>query len=132
MVLAGSLALAAQDRPKTRVVVQDGKDVTVTGCVQRGADGDYTLTHVASKDGSESSYMLARLTDADDDELKDLKDHVGHRVEVKGKAADKGDGKLKITTESKRTETRSEVKGDLDGLPFLGVKSVRMLASVCP
>jgi hypothetical protein len=53
-------------------------------------------------------------------------------MEIKGKAADKGDGRLKIETESKKTESRSEVKGDLDGLPFLGVKSSRMLATVCP
>ncbi len=132
LVLAGGLMLSAQDAPKTKVTVQDGKEMTVTGCVARGADGGYTLTHAAGKDGVVGGYILARLDSSDDDELDKLKDHVGHRVEVKGKAADRGDGKLRIETENKRTESRSEVKGDLQGLPFLGVKSSRMLASVCP
>ena len=130
-VLAGGLALSAQDAPKTKVIVEDGKEMTVTGCVGRGADGGYTLTHAAGKDGVVGSYILARLG-GEDNELDKLKDHVGHRMEVKGKAADKGDGRLRIETENKRTESKSEVKGDLEGLPFLGVKSARMLESVCP
>jgi hypothetical protein len=132
LVLAGGLALSAQDAPKTKVIVEDGKEMTVTGCVARDAEGGYTLTHAAGKDGVVGSYILARLENGEDDQLDKLKDHLGHRVEVKGKAADRGDGKLRIETENKRTESRSEVKGDLQGLPFLGVKSSRMLASVCP
>src|SRR5215211_7182108 len=120
IVLAGGLALSAQDRnrlPKTKVIVEDGKELVVTGCIERGADGGYTITHAAGKDGVVGSYMLVRLRDADDDELDAFKNHVGHRMEVKGKAADRGEGRLRIETENKRTETRSEVKGDLDGLP---------------
>ena len=134
-MMAGSLAMAAQDGdrlPKTKVVVEDGKEMTVTGCVERGPEGGYRITHAAGKDGVVGSYILARLGGTDDDQLNKLKDHVGHRMELKGKAADRGDGRLRIETENKRTETKSEVKGDLDGLPFLGVKSSRMLASVCP
>jgi len=139
---AGATCLAlgiasAQDLEKktqTKVSVEDGKTVTVTGCVQRTADGEYILTNVANKDGALSSYVLA----ADDE---DLGKHVGHRLEVTGKAADQGKGKIKVETknESKvgdgdkaKTESKSEVKGDLKGLPYLGVKSVRMIASVCP
>jgi hypothetical protein len=134
MVVAAGLTVSAQDgdrRPKTKVIVEDGKEMTVTGCVARGADGGYTLTHAAGKDGVVGGYMLARLGGSDN-ELDGLKDHVGHRMEVKGKAADKGNGRLRIETENTRTESKSEVKGDLEGLPFLGVKSARMLASVCP
>lgn len=131
-VLAGSVAFSAQDGPKTKVIVEDGQEMTVTGCVSRGADGGYTLTHAAGKDGVVGSYILTRLDRDEDDQLDKLKDHVGHRVEIKGKAADKGDGRLRIQSESTRTESRSEVKGDLQGLPFLGVKSSRMLATVCP
>ena len=57
---------------------------------------------------------------------------MGQRVEIKGKAADKGNGRINVETDNGKTETKSEMKGDLSGLPFLGVKSVRMLASVCP
>ena len=58
-----------------------------------------------------------------------------------GLAADKGKGKIKVETKNEtktdegdkaKTESRSEVKGDLKGLPFLGVKTLRMIASVCP
>ena len=134
LVLAGGLTLAAQDGdrlPKTKVIVEDGKEITVTGCIERNVDGGYTITHATGKEGVVGSYFLARL-DGSDNELNGLKDHVGHRMEVKGKAADRGEGKLRVETENRRTETKAEVKGDLGGLPFLGVKSVRMLASVCP
>jgi hypothetical protein len=131
LLLAGSLA-AAQDKPKTRVIVEDGKEMTVTGCVQRNADGGLTLTNVADKEGRVGSYILAMLDNDEDDRLDDLKDHVGHRVEIVGKAADRGDGRIRVKTENGKTEVKSEVKGDLSGLPFLGVKSLRMIASVCP
>ena len=123
---------AAQDKPKTRVIVEDGKDVTLTGCVQRTPEGGYTLTNAAGKDGVVGSYILALLDDDDNDELDDLKDHVGHRVEIRGKAADRGDGRIRVKTDSGKTESQSEIKGDLNGLPYLGVKSSRMIASVCP
>jgi len=125
-------ASAAQDKPKTRVIVEDGKEMTLTGCVQRNPDGSLALTSAAGKDGDASSYILTSLETDSDERLDDLKDHVGHRVEIKGKAADRGDGKIRVRTDSGKTETKSEVKGDLAGLPFLGVKSFRMIASVCP
>jgi hypothetical protein len=130
-VIAGA-AVAAQDTPKTRVVVEDGKEMTLTGCIQRNPDGNYILTNAAGRDGGTSSYILTALGEDDDDKLDDLKDHVGHRFEIKGKAADRGEGKIKVKTESGKTETKSEVKGDLAGLPFLGIKTSRMIASVCP
>ena len=119
------------DKPRSRVIVEDGKEMTITGCVGRNPDGGYTLTNAAGKDGASGSYILARLK-GDDDAFDEVKDHVGHRVEIKGTAADKGDGRLRVETDSGKTETKSEMKGDLSGLPFLGIKSLRMLASVCP
>ena len=130
--LVASSVVAAQDKPKTRVIVEDGKEMTLTGCVQRNPDGSLTLTNAAGKYGDASSYILTALNSDDDERLDDLKDHVGHRVEIKGKAADRGEGKIRVKTDSGKTETKSEVKGDLSGLPFLGVKSLRMIASVCP
>jgi len=121
-------------KSETKVSVEDGRSIKATGCVERNADGGYTLTNVANKDGAMGSYILA----ADND---DLKNHVGHRVEISGKAADKGKGKVTVETKSEhrdsdgdkaKTTSKAEVKGDLKGLPYLGVKDVRMLASVCP
>ena len=134
---ASALAAGQESRQKTetKVSVEDGKSITVTGCVARNPDGGYMLTNVANKSGALGSYML---TLEDDD---DVKDHVGHRVEVEGKAADKGSGRIKVETKNEstaadgdtsKTTSRAEVKGDLKGLPYLGVKKVKMLASVCP
>ena len=136
VVAACSLG-AAQDLEKktqTKLSVEDGRDITVTGCVERNVDGGYLLTHAANKGGMLGSYVLASGDD-------DLKDRVGDRVEIKGKAADQGDGRIKVETKNesraadgdkKKTTTKSEVKGDLSGLPFLGVKSVKTIAKVCP
>jgi hypothetical protein len=134
--VAGAVA-SAQDierKSKTKITVEDGKSITVTGCVARNADGAFVLSHVAGKDGALGTYILA----ADDDD--DLEDRIGHRVEVKGKAADKGSGKVKIESKSeveaggdtRKRESKTEVEGNLEGLPFLGIKSIRTIATVCP
>ena len=135
---AGVVQMSAQEtaqKTQSKVSVEDGKSITVTGCVARSPDGGYTLTNVANKAGALGSYML---TLEDDD---DVKDHVGHRVEIEGKAADKGTGRIKVETKNEstaadgdksKTTSTAEVKGDLKGLPYLGVKKVKMLASVCP
>ena len=101
-LLAAGLATAQDAKSKSRVIVEDGKDMTVTGCVQKNADGGFTLTNVAGKNGYEASYILAQFRD-NDDELEDIGDHVGHRLEITGKAANRGDGKIRL-------ETTSEVK----------------------
>jgi hypothetical protein len=140
-VLVG-VSVAAQNRDrksKTRIIVEDGKTMTVTGCLQRSHEGGYTLTNAAGKGGAVGTYVLA-LSD-DEDDLDDLDEHVGHRLEVTGKAADQGNGRIKVESSNEmrkadggkaKTESTSEVKGDLKGLPYLGVKSFRMIATVCP
>lgn len=139
-LIGAGASVLAQDvvkKSKTTVSVDSGKEITLTGCIARSHDEQFTLTNAAGKDGALGSYILV----ADGDDREDLAKHVGHRVEIKGKAADKGDGKVTVKTEreikttdgdKKKTESTTKVKGDLDGLPFLGVKSVRMLATVCP
>jgi len=135
----GTSALAQDvvSKSKTTVSIDSGKEVALTGCVTRSGEKDFSLTNAAGKDGALGSYILV----AQGDDREDLARHVGHRVEIKGKAVDQGDGKLTMKTESevrtsdgdkKKRESTTKVKGDLDGLPFLGVKSVRMLATVCP
>ena len=115
--------------------MKDGKEVTVTGCVAPTASGTgYMLTDAADKAGRVHSYMLV----SDD---VDLSKHVGHRVEIRGKAADQGDAKIETESKTKtkvehgddkETHGKTELKGDLSGLPFLGVKDVKMIAAVCP
>ncbi len=57
------------------------------------------------------------------------------------KGSRSGEGRIKVETknESKvgdgdrsKTTSKAEVKGDLSGLPYLGVKSVKMIARACP
>ena len=51
VVAACSLG-AAQDLEKktqTKLSVEDGRDITVTGCVERNVDGGYLLTHASRK-----------------------------------------------------------------------------------
>ncbi|HMB79867.1 MAG TPA: hypothetical protein VKI43_07360 [Vicinamibacterales bacterium] len=127
---------AGQTSTKSKVTVKDGKDVDVTGCVASASSGSgdkYMLTNVADKKGAMHSYMLA----SDDD----LGKHVGHRVQISGKAADRGDGKVEIETKTKtkvehgddkETKSKSTMEGDLAGMPFLSVKSLKMIAASCP
>lgn len=66
----------------------------------------------------------------------DLSKHIGHRIEVKGKAADRGDGKVKIestigTSGGDKAKAKTEIKGDMAGMHHLGVKSFKMLSSSC-
>ena len=62
-------------------------------------------------------------------------------VQISGKATDRGDAKIETETstktkvdhgDDKETHSKSEAKGDLPGMPFLGVKSVKMIAASCP
>jgi len=144
MMLVGAaswpLAAAGQAekvKSETKLEVKDGKDVTVTGCVERHPDSNgatqYRLTNVADKRNELHSYLLVGADN-------DLEGHVGHMVEVKGKAADREDGKVKVETKTKverehaddsKSESKSELKGDLIGLPLLGVKDVKMIRPTC-
>lgn len=128
-------AQTSQTETKSKVTVKDGKSVLVTGCVEPNASGTgFMLTHVADKTGALHSYMLVS-GDAD------LSKHAGHRVQIDGKAADRGDAKIETETKTKtkvehgddkETHSKSEMHGDLTNVPFLGVKSVKMIAAACP
>ena len=135
---AGSaMAQSSEVKTETKVEVKDGKDVKLTGCVERlpeaGASARYRLTNVADTAGKRHSYLLV----GKDGELDR---HVGHMVEVKGKAADREDGKVKVKTKTEvdredaddlEHESEAEVKGDLIGLPLLGVDDVKMIRPTC-
>ena len=130
----GLRAQTTEQTSKSKISVKDGKEVTVIGCVEQMASGTgFMLTDAADKSGRVHSYMLVS------DDI-DLSKNAGQRVEIKGKAADRGDAKIKTETETKtkvehgddkETHGKTELKGDLSGLPFLGVKEVKMIAAVC-
>jgi len=135
---ACAVGLSAQSKEQTtksKITVKDGKEVAVTGCVEPTASGTgFMLTDAADKSGRVHRYLLV----SDD---VDLSKHVGHRVEIKGKATDRGDARIETESKTKtkvegsddkETHGRTELKGDLSGLPFLGVKAVKMIAAACP
>ena len=138
LALAGTVGLAGQSSTvtqKTKIEVKDGKDVRVTGCVEPAESGPgFVLTHVDSRnDQAGPVYALVG-------EDKDVSKHVGHLVEIRGKATDIGDdGKVEVTTKTKverehgddtHAKSHEEIKGPT-ALPYLGVKSVRMLRDSC-
>jgi hypothetical protein len=127
-VVCGAQSSTTETRDKTRIEVKDGKDITVSGCLERNPDGGYLLMN----DVGELKYAL--VTD------DDLSKHLGERVEVKGKATDRGDARVKIESKVKGTtgekaervtESKTEYKGDLAHLHYLGLKSLKKLASSC-
>jgi hypothetical protein len=120
----GAQSGTTETKSKTKVEVKDGKDVTVRGCLAVNPAGGYMLTTTRG----DMKYALV----TDDDLSKDI----GHRMEVKGKAADRGDGKVKVeskvgTTGTETATTTTEMKGDMAGMHLLGVKSVKMLSGSC-
>ncbi len=133
--MVGLGAQSAQVERHSKIEVKNGKEVTLTGCVRRSASGaGFILTEAADKEGARHAYML--VTDDQDDLAK----NVGHLVQIKGRAADRGDATVKSETETrmkveggeeKTTHAKSEVSGNLAGLPLLGVDSVKMLAGIC-
>jgi hypothetical protein len=138
LALAGGIGLSAQTtrvKQDTKIEVKDGKDVTVTGCVEPAESGTgYVLTNVESRHGDPT--MTYALVGEDGN----VSPHVGHLVEIKGKATNIGDdGKVEITTKTKverehaddeHSKQKTEIKGATD-LPYLGVKSVKMLRGSC-
>ena len=133
--LASLGADAGQTEMKSKITVKDGKDVDVTGCVAPAASGTgFMLTNVADKKGAVHSYMLVS-------EDADLSKHVGHRVQLTGKVTDRGDAKIKVETKTKtkvehgddqETHSKSTMAGDMAGVAYLGVKSLKMIAAACP
>jgi hypothetical protein len=121
----GMAAQSSETSHKTKVEVVDGKDVKVSGCLERAPHGyvltDFSTDHVPR-------YML--VTD------KDYSSELGRRVEVKGEASDRGDGKVKVETKVKtsggrESETTTESKGNLGGVPYLAVKSLKGFGESC-
>jgi hypothetical protein len=135
LALAATVGLAAQStttKTRSKVDIKDGKEVTVTGCVEAAASGPgFVLTHVESGKTPTPFYTLVG-------EEASVGRHIGHLVEIRGKATDLGDGKVETTTKTKveredaddvNGKTRTKVEGG--DVPYLGVKSVKMLRESC-
>jgi hypothetical protein len=127
--ITAAVALGAQSSSTTtttKIDVKDGKDVKVTGCIEASPYGGYVLTNVADKTGERHSYMLVSDSENFSKVLND-------RVEIEGVIGDSRDGKVEIKTETKvdgpARDTHSKVESKA---PYLGVKSMKMIATSCP
>jgi hypothetical protein len=130
-----------QTTTKTKIKIEDGKNVTVVGCLQRSADETgFTLSNLTGDATKTPTYLLVPMKGGEDD-LDELAQHLGHKIEVQGKAVDTKDGEVEIETRTKvdvedgkdrETKSKTKIEGDLAGLPFLGVKDVKMIAKTCP
>ena len=120
----GAQSGTTESKTKTKTEVKDGKTITVSGCVAANPSGGYILTNA----NGDQKYALV-----DDDD--NISKHVGHLVSVTGKAADRGDGKVKIeskgTSGKDKTEVKTELKGSTMDMNYLGVKSLKMLSKSC-
>jgi hypothetical protein len=119
----GAQSGTVETKTKTKTEVKDGKDITITGCLAANPSGGYMLTNARG----DQKYALVTNDD--------LSKHIGHRMEIKGKAADRGDGKVKVestgTSGSDKTKVTTEMKGDSPDMNYLGVKSVKMISKSC-
>jgi hypothetical protein len=120
----GAQSGTVETKTKTKIDVKDGKDISIDGCLAANPAGGYLLTT------STGDLKYALVTD------DDLSKHVGHRIQVKGKAADRGDGKVKIestvgTSGGDKAKSTTELKGDMSDMHYLGVKSVKMISKSC-
>jgi hypothetical protein len=118
---------------ETKTEVKQGKDVTVTGCLERLGSGDYVLTGIRQNRGDgPTEYVLV----GEDN----LSKHVGQRVEIRGKAVTRGQGT--VSTESKTKvetdngpdlETKTTTQGTTGEFdrPVVGVSSMKTRSSSC-
>ena len=140
-------ALGAEARPakaaqietktETKVEVKGGKNVRLTGCIEPASGpAAYMLTGVATSEKTPDiahNYYLVGKTD-------DLEKHIGHIMEIEGKALDRGKGEVDVETKTKierehapdsKEKSKTEIKGESAPLPFLDVSSVKMLRASC-
>ena len=118
---------------KSKIEIKGGKEVTVIGCLERGANGDYMLTQVRENRRLDPS-RFALVTD------DDLSKDVGKRVRIQGKTVANDEGKVSVETKTKtevengkdqETKTKVEGTGGAFDMSFLGVKSLKVLSSSC-
>lgn len=118
---------------KTKVEIKGGKNVTATGCLEQRANGDYFLTEARQNSGFGTS-RYALVTD------KDLSKHVGERVEIQGKSVANGNGQVSVESKTKtevengedqKSKTTTEGTVSALDMPFLGVSSMKTVASTC-
>jgi hypothetical protein len=112
---------AGTAKSQTETSKSAGKTVSLTGCLQSGTDpGTFTLTNVTPSKGTAKGSETYQLTAASG---VDLKEHVGHKVQISGMLEPSKSG-----TELARTEPGAASMGT----HRVEVKSVKEVSSSCP
>jgi hypothetical protein len=121
-------------KTETKISVKEGRDVTVTGCVTaQPGENSFALSNVSDRERELGNYLLVG-------EVGEVREHVGHFVEIEGKAADRDKGKVEVKTRTEierdgekdsTRKTKTQIEGDLTGLPYLAVEKVKMLRPTC-
>jgi hypothetical protein len=135
--VCATAAAQIETKTETKVKAKGGKEVHLTGCVEPASGpASYMLTDVLTSEKTPDvvhNYYLIGETD-------DLEKHIGHVMEIEGKALDRGKGELEVETKTKverehapdsKEKSRTEIKGEGAPLPFLDVTSVKMLRASC-
>ena len=130
--MACAVTLAAQateTTTTTNIQMKGGKSVTLSGCVEADSDGGYLLTHVADKAGALSSYVLVTTNEY-------FAKHIGQRVRIEGKLADRTHGRVDVTSDTNTNGVQSHVETDArtDPAPirYLGPDHMKTIATYCP
>jgi|SRR5579862_472222 hypothetical protein len=139
--------LTAQSTTSTTTAQRDrmndkNNEVTVTGCLSRGADGKYMLTDAhmeksasTATTGTTGSETATTSTSEREHNMSwrleggsDLDRHVGHKIQVTGTSATGMTGTTSTATESQRDRRSTTTDANQ---PRLDVTSVKMLAPSC-
>jgi hypothetical protein len=108
--------MAAQGQKKTKK--SGGGAVTISGCLQKGAEADtYVLASVA---GGGSYELIGAPASVN------FTPHVGHRIEVTGKSIAKPNKAAKI--EGAKGAAKKEERGER----HFEVQSIKMVSPTCP
>ena len=162
-----SVATLGAQTPSTSTQRTDAaKEITLTGCLSKGADGKYMLTNAKAADPSTATAGTSGTTTPPTGTTSgtagamntaaswtlsggtDLDKHVGHQIQVTGKAAmdPAMDHRTPDTTAaaagsaaagtvgtsgSTATATEEQRKETKDAAPRLDVQSVKMIAATC-
>jgi len=123
----------SEQRASTTTSKDADHDVTATGCLSRGADGRFMLNNVARNGETNSSASTTTGTSGSvgaatarswtlEGKDSELAEHVGHRIEVKGRLMPAA---VTSTTTAPGAASSTTAQEKFD------VESVRMVAASC-
>ena len=120
----------------------DKHEITITGCLSKGADGNYMLTNATEEKSTTTTAGTTGTTAAEASKPgskamtwkleggSDLDRHVGHKIEVTGKTEWKDS--MRPGTSAAEPPTTTGTTGTTSANePKLDVSSVKMVSSSC-